>query len=66
MIIHGFVPIPDINHGILNPFIKWVNYIYKEIEFYTEEECKQELLDAGAKITKAFLHKGHLFGIGRK
>jgi len=66
VIIHGFVDIPNIDHGILNIFIKWVRDIYKGLEFYTEEEFKQELLDAGAATTVVFVHKGHLFGIGRK
>lgn len=66
VIIHGFVPIPNIDHGILNIFIKWVKEIYKGLVFYTEEEFKKELLSAGANKTETFLYKGHLFGVGRK
>ncbi|MFX0105620.1 MAG: hypothetical protein ACFE75_09025 [Candidatus Hodarchaeota archaeon] len=66
MIIHGYIPIPHIDHGILNIFVKWVKDIYKEVDFYTEGEFKQELIDAGAKTIEIFIHKGHLFGIGRK
>ena len=66
VIIHGFVPIPNIDHGILNIFIKWVKDIYKGLVFYTEEEFKKELLSAGANNAETFLFKGHLFGVGRK
>jgi hypothetical protein len=66
VIIHGFVPIPNIDHGILNIFTKWVKEIYKGLVFYTEEEFQNELLNAGAKKTETFLYKGHLFGVGRK
>jgi len=66
VIIHGFVPIPNIDHGILNIFIKWVKEIYKGLVFYTEEEFKKELLNAGANKTETFQYKGHLFGVGRK
>lgn len=66
VIIHGFIPIPNINHGILNIFVKWVKEIYRGVNFYTEEEFKKELVDAGAKTAEAFVYKGHLFGIGRK
>jgi len=65
VIIHGFLPIPKINHGILNIFIKWVDDIYKGLVFYTEEEFKNELLNAGANKTEIFVHQGHLFGVGR-
>jgi len=66
VIIHGFVPFPNIDHGILNIFIKWAKEIYKGLLFYTEDEFKRELLDAGANKTETFLYKGHLFGVGRK
>ncbi|MCK4286046.1 MAG: hypothetical protein KAX18_07575 [Candidatus Lokiarchaeota archaeon] len=66
VIIHGFVPIPNIDHGILNIFVKWVKEIYKGLVFYTEEEFKKELLSAGANNAETFLFKGHLFGVGRK
>lgn len=66
VIIYGFLPIPDINHGILNVFIKWVKNIYNDVIFYTEEEFKNELLGAGVKEVDIFTHKGQLFGIGRK
>jgi len=66
VIIHGYIDIPDIDHSYLNIFIKWVKNSYMEIVFYTEEEFKKELLDAGAKETEVFVYKGHLFGIGRK
>jgi hypothetical protein len=66
VIIHGFVPIPNIDHGILNIFVKWVKEIYKGLIFYTEEQFKGELLNAGANKAETFVYKGHLFGIGRK
>ncbi|MHA2006031.1 MAG: hypothetical protein ACXABO_00855 [Promethearchaeota archaeon] len=66
VIIHGFVPIPNIDHGILNIFIKWAKEIYKGLAFYTEEELKKELLNAGANKMETFVYKGHLFGVGRK
>ncbi len=66
VIIHGFVPIPNIDHGILNIFVKWVKEIYKGLIFYTEEQFKGELLNAGANKAETFVYKGHLFGVGRK
>jgi hypothetical protein len=66
VIIHGFVPIPNIEHGILNIFTKWAKEIYKGLVFYTEEEFQNELLKAGANKTETFIYKGHLFGVGRK
>ncbi|MHA2087427.1 MAG: hypothetical protein ACW972_04070 [Promethearchaeota archaeon] len=66
VIIHGFVPIPNIEHGILKIFVKWVKEIYKGVVFYTEEEFQNELLNAGANKAETFLYKGHLFGVGRK
>lgn len=66
VIIHSYTEIPNINHAIFDIFIKWVENIYEELEFYTEEKFRQELIKAGAKETEVFVHKGHLFGIGRK
>ena len=66
VIIHSYTKIPDINHSIFNIFIKWIENIYDELEFYSEEEFKEELLNAGAKEVDVFVYKGHLFGIGRK
>ena len=66
VIIHSYTEIPKIDHAIFNIFIKWVENIYEELEFYTEEIFKRELLIAGAKDTEVFVYKGHLFGIGRK
>ncbi|MFW9823938.1 MAG: hypothetical protein ACFFE4_13420, partial [Candidatus Thorarchaeota archaeon] len=40
VIIYGYIPIPEIDHGILNVFTKWVKDIYKDLSFYTEEEFK--------------------------
>ena len=66
VIIHSYTNVPDIDHAFLNIFTKWVKYIYTDIEFYSEEGFKDELLKAGAKEAKVFVYKGHLFGIGRK
>jgi Fe2+ or Zn2+ uptake regulation protein len=66
VIIHSYTEIPNINHAIFDIFIKWVENIYEELEFYTEERFKQELLKAGAKDADVFVYKGHLFGIGQK
>ena len=66
VIIHSYTEIPNINHAIFDIFVKWVENIYEELEFYTEQEFKKELFKAGAKEAEAFVYKGHLFGIGRK
>ena len=66
VIIHGYTKIPEINHAFFNIFTEWVNDIYKDIVFYSEEEFQNELIAAGAKDTKVFVYKGHLFGIGNK
>ena len=66
VIIHSYTNVPDIDHAFLNIFTKWVKYIYTDIEFYSEEGFKDELLKAGAKEAEVFVYKGHLFGIGRK
>jgi Fe2+ or Zn2+ uptake regulation protein len=66
VIIHSYTEIPNINHAIFNIFINWIENIYGELEFYTEEKFKQQLLKAGAKEVDVFVHKGHLFGIGKK
>ncbi|MBY9014175.1 MAG: hypothetical protein KGD68_00645 [Candidatus Lokiarchaeota archaeon] len=66
VIIHSYTEIPNVNHAIFDIFIKWVENIYEELEFYTEEKFKQELIKAGAKKAEVFVYKGHLFGIGRK
>ncbi len=66
VIIHGYTKIPDIDHAFFNIFTKWVNDIYKDIVFYTEEEFQNELIAAGAKDTKVYVYKGHLFGVGNK
>jgi len=66
VIIHGYTDIPDIDQSYFDIFIEWVKNSFKEIVFYTEEEFKKELLDAGAKETEVFVYKGHLFGVGRK
>jgi hypothetical protein len=66
VIIYGFLPIPDINHGILNVFIKWVKNIYQDVIFFTEEQFKNELLNVGMQEVDVFTHKGHLFAIGKK
>lgn len=66
VVIHSYTEIPSINHAIFDIFVKWVEKIYEELEFYTEEKFKEELLKAGAKQVEIFVHKGHLFGIGRK
>ncbi len=66
VIIHGYTKIPDIDHAFFNIFTKWINDIYKDIVFYTEEEFQNELIAAGAKDTKVYVYKGHLFGVGNK
>ena len=66
VIIHSYTEIPPLNHAIFNIFIKWVENIYEELEFYTEGKFRKELLSAGAKETEIFVYKGHLFGVGRK
>ena len=66
VIIHGYTKVPDIDHAFFNIFTKWVKDIYKDIVFYTKEEFQKELIAAGAKETKVYIYKGHLFGIGSK
>ncbi len=66
VIILSYTNVPDIDHAFLNIFTKWVKNIYTDIEFYSEEGFKDELLKAGAKEAEVFVYKGHLFGIGRK
>ena len=66
VIIHGYTKIPDIDHAFFNIFTKWVNDIYKDIVFFTEEEFRNELIAAGAKDTNVYVYKGHLFGVGNK
>ena len=66
VIIHSYTNVPDIDHAFLNIFTKWIKNIYTDIEFYSEEGFKDELLNAGAKEAEVFVYKGHLFGIGRK
>ena len=66
VIIHSYTKIPDIDHAFFNIFTKWVKNIYTDIELYSEEEFKDELLKTGAKEAEVFVYKGHLFGIGRK
>jgi hypothetical protein len=66
VIIHGYTKIPVIDHAFFNIFTKWVNDIYKDIVFYTEEEFQNELEVAGAKNVRVYVHKGHLFGFGSK
>ncbi len=66
VIIHSYTNVPDINHAFLNIFTNWVKNIYTDIEFYSEEDFKDELLKAGAKEAEVFVYKGHLFGIGNK
>ncbi len=66
VIIHGYTELPNIDHALLNIFIKWVKNVYTDVETSSEMKFKEELLNAGAKETKVFVYKGHLFGIGRK
>jgi len=66
VIIHGYTDVPDIDHAFLNIFTHWVNNIYTDVEFYSVEKFKKELLETGAKEVEVFVYKGHLFGIGRK
>ena len=66
VIIHSYTEIPNVNHAIFDIFIKWVENIYEELEFFTEEKFKKELIKAGANEAEVFVYKGHLFGIGRK
>ena len=66
VIIHGYTKIPVIDHAFFNIFTKWVNDIYKDIAFYTEEEFQNELIVAGAIDVRVYVYKGHLFGFGNK
>ena len=66
VIIHGYTELPNIEHGLINIFIKWVKNVYTDIETSSEIKFKEELLDAGAKEANVFVYKGHLFGIGKK
>ena len=66
VIIHSFIDFPKIDHPFFNIFLKQVKDVYTEVIFYTEEEFKKELFDAGAKDIKIIEEKGHLYGIGRK
>ena len=66
VIIHGYNELPDVDHALLNTFIKWVKNFYTDIEISSEVKFKEDLVKAGAKETKVYVHKGHLFGIGYK
>jgi len=66
VIIHGYNELPNIDHALLNTFIKWVKIFYTDIETSSEVKFKKDLVKAGAKETKVYVHKGHLFGIGYK
>ena len=65
VIIHGFLDFPAFDHPFFKIFLKQVKDIYAKVIFYTEEEFKKELVDAGAKKIDIVIDKGHLFGIGR-
>ncbi|MFX0075622.1 MAG: hypothetical protein ACFE96_09280, partial [Candidatus Hermodarchaeota archaeon] len=66
VLIHGYNELPEIEHGLINIFIKWVKNVYTDIETSSEVKFEEELLSAGAKEVKVFVYKGHLFGIGKK
>ena len=66
VLIHGYPELPNIEHALLNLFIKWVKNVYTDIETSTEMKFKEELINAGAKEAKVFVYKGYLFGIGHK
>lgn len=66
VLIHGYTELPDIEHALLNTYIKWVKTVYTDIETSTEQNFKDVLLKAGAREAKVFVYKGHLFGLGRK
>jgi DNA-binding PadR family transcriptional regulator len=66
VIIHGYTELPNIEHALLNIFIKWVKNVYTDIETSSEKKFNDELLKAGAMEVEVFVYKGHLFGIGRK
>jgi len=66
VVIHGYSDLPNIEHALLNIYIKWVKTVYTDIDTSSEEKFKEELLNAGAKEAKVFVYKGHLFGIGLK
>ena len=66
VIIHGYTELPNIEHALLNIFIKWVKNVYTDIETSSEKKFKDEMLKAGATEVEVFVYKGHLFGIGRK
>jgi Fe2+ or Zn2+ uptake regulation protein len=66
VLIHGYTELPDIEHALINIFIKWVKSVYTDIETSSEQNFKDELLKAGAREVKVFMYKGHLFGIAKK
>jgi len=66
VLIHGYTDFPNIEHALLNIFIRWVKNVYTDIETSSEKKFKAQLLNAGAKEVKVFVYKGHLFGIGHK
>jgi predicted transcriptional regulator len=66
VLIHGYTELPNIEHALLNVFINWVKNVYDDTETSSEAKFQELLLSAGAKKAKAFVHKGHLFGIGKK
>ena len=66
VLIHGYTDFPNIEHALLNIFIRWVKNVYTDIETSSEKNFKAQLLNAGAKEVKVFVYKGHLFGIGHK
>lgn len=66
VLIHGYTELPNIDHALLNIFINWIKDVYTDTETSSETEFKEVLINAGAKNVKIFVHKGHLFGIGRK
>jgi hypothetical protein len=66
VIIHSFIDFPKIEHPFFNIFLRQVKEVYTEVIFYTEEEFRKELVDAGAKNIEIIEEKGHLYGIGKK
>ena len=66
VIIHSFIDFPKIDHPFFNIFLEQVKEVYTGVIFYTKEEFKKELTDAGVKNIEIIEEKGHLYGIGRK
>ena len=66
VIINGFLQIPEKELGILNIFKNWIINNYGELNLFSKEDFKKELIKAGAVNIKFTVNNGILFGYGSK